>query len=165
MGEGICCVRVGWSSFGIGPAAPWSCVPSGDQAACVLTPLSALLLPPWQVDDSIGKTPFPLWAIIACAVGGAVVLAGSLWLLWACCCRKKRPAGPHTGSVSPHSHSHWGGASSYTYSPGSQYAPSQAAHSPGGYPSPGSAGGAWGYGAYGQPSSHTNGGAAYPANG
>lgn len=89
-----------------------------------------------QVDSSIGKSTFPLWAIIACAVGGAVLVGVAGWLTWSCCCRASRGR-PSAGSVSPSG----GGASSYTYthSPSSGGAPS------GGYPTPGSTNGAWGY--------------------
>ena len=79
------------------------------------------------MDAAIGKFKFPLWGIIASAVGGAVLLALALYLTWRCCCRRGHRR-PSAGSVTP-----TGGASSYTYSPGS-----------GGYPTPGS-NGAWGY--------------------
>lgn len=69
------------------------------------------------MDASIGKSKFPLWAIIACAVGGAVAVAVLAYLTWACCCRRRPPR--QGGSVSPSRPSHaTNGSSAWTYSPG-----------------------------------------------
>lgn len=90
------------------------------------------------MDASIGTTPFPTWAIIACAAGGALVLAAAAWVAWRCCCARGRP---RPASVSParppsayHPHSGMSGGYSGGYTP-----------SPGGYPASGAASGAWGY--------------------
>lgn len=84
-----------------------------------------------QVDASLDQSSssFPLWAIIVCAVGGAVALGLLAWLSWRCCCARRsapRPGSP-AGAVS---------ASSYTYSAGGYSHSSGAAYSSG-YPSPG----------------------------
>lgn len=108
---------------------------------------------PTQVDSSIGQSSFPVWAIVACAAGGAVALALLAWAAWMCCRRGPRRAG--AGSVSPSGPSGGGGASAYTVSPGnhSYYSQATSAYSPGAYPTPGSASGAWGY----TQSPHSNG--------
>lgn len=70
-----------------------------------------------QVDASIGKSKFPVWAIIACAAGGAVAVAVLAWVTWACCCRKRRSARPGN-SVSPSRPGHaTSGSTAWTYSP------------------------------------------------
>jgi hypothetical protein len=108
---------------------------------------NASLAYPFEVDASIGKSKFPLWAIIACAVGGAAAVVVLAWVVWVCCCRKRRPARP-SSSVSPSRPSHaTNGSSAWTYSPGghSYYSNGGVTPSPGGYPTPSAANGAWGY--------------------
>lgn len=86
------------------------------------------------MDSSIGKSTFPLWAIIACAVGGAAAVIVLALVVWACCCRKRRT--PQQGSsASPGRPSHaTNGSSAWTYSPGghSYYSNGRPAPSPGG---------------------------------
>ncbi|PSC76615.1 Serine protease ABC transporter B family tagA isoform A [Micractinium conductrix] len=121
---------------------------------------NASQLYPFEVDSSLGGgggSPLPLWAIIAAAAGGAVLLALLLWAAWKLCCARSRPPPPSAHGGTPAgaiaSSQHSGGASYYTYSPGSNgysngYSNGgySSGYSPGGYPTPTSAAtGAWGY--------------------